>query len=144
MKEFQSTHGTLLVLQRGEELIETLEQYASKQQLSAAWLSALGGSGSVTIAWYDIDTKQYLNKTYSAALEITNLTGNMSIVDGKPFWHIHGTFAGRDYTAVGGHVKSLTVGLTCEVLMTPLDAPLSRQHDDDTGLMLLCQPSSES
>lgn len=138
MKEFRNNHGTVLVLQRSEELIETLERYATEQQLTAAWLSALGGSGSVTIAWYDIATKQYIDKTYSDAMEIANLTGNLAIVDGKPFWHIHGTFAGNDYATVGGHIKSLTIGLTCEILVTPLETPMTRRHDNETGLKLLC------
>lgn len=140
MKEFRSAQGTVLVLQRGEELIETLGRYASEQELSAAWLSGLGGAGSITISWYDITKKTYKDYSFDGALEILSLSGNLSIVDGEPFWHIHGSFAGLDYAAVGGHVKSLTVGLTCEVMITPLDTPMTRQYDDTTGLNLLCHP----
>ena len=31
----------------------------------------------------------------------------------------------------------MTVGLTCELLITPLDTPLTRTFDDETGLKLL-------
>ena len=38
-------------------------------------------------------------------------------------------------------MKEMTVGLTCELLVTPLDAPLTRRFDDETGLKLLDKTS---
>lgn len=138
MKQFESSNRTVLVLERGNELVATLTAYTRERGLTQAWLaSGLGGASSMTIAWYDLETKSYVDKTYDEAMEISSLSGNLSMVDGEPFWHIHGTFAGRDYSAVAGHVQSLTVGLTCELLITPLESPMSRTLDEDTGLKLL-------
>lgn len=137
MKRFDSDTQTVLVLKRGEEIVETLTKYVSENHLTAAWISGLGGASSITIAWYDITTKKYIDRTIDDALEILNLTGNISIKDNEPFLHLHGTFAGSDYGAVGGHVKSLTVGLTCEIVLTKLIAPLTRNYDGETGLHLL-------
>lgn len=138
MKQFQNSNATVLVLKRGEELIQTLTDYAREHGLTQAWLaSGLGGASSVTIAWYELAKESYIDKTYDDAMEISSLSGNLSMVDGQPFWHIHGTFAGQDYAAVAGHVKSLTVGLTCELLITLLETPMTRALDEDTGLKLL-------
>ena len=114
-----------------------LAEYAREHGLKAAWVSGLGGVGTVTLGFYDIETKSYEWKVFDTPLEILNLSGNLAVVDGKPFWHVHGTFGGRDYQVIGGHVKELVVGLTCELLVTPLDTPLARTFDEETGLKLL-------
>ena len=137
MKEFAASNGTVLVIRKGEEAMSRITEYAREHHLKAAWVSGLGGAGTVTLGFYDIETKSYEWKVFDTPLEILNLSGNLAVVDGKPFWHVHGTFGGRDYQVIGGHVKELVVGLTCELLVTPLHTPLTRTFDDETGLKLL-------
>lgn len=137
MKSFKNMGGSVLVLKRGENLIEQLSLYAVENDLGAAWIYGLGGAASITISWYDLEKKVYKDKRFES-VEILSLTGNLSVVDRAPFWHIHGSFSGSDYKTVGGHVQSLTVGPTCEIYLTPLDTPMSRQPDSTTGLKLLC------
>ncbi len=137
MQQYSNTNGNLVVINRGEELIAQLTEYAQERKLNSAWISGLGGSGSVTLEFYNILTKEYEWKKFNVPMEILNLTGNLSWVDGEPFWHVHGTFSGRDLHALGGHVKELVIGLTCEILITPLNTPLTRVFDDETGLKLL-------
>lgn len=139
MKVYSSEQGDIVVLQRGEELHATLSQYASERGLKSAWVSGLGGSGPVTLGFYDIATKQYEWKEFEGPLEITSLTGNMTIVDGEPFWHIHGTFGVRDFSTISGHVKQMIVGLTCELHITPHPTTLTREFDEETGLKLVVQ-----
>jgi len=137
MQEFSDANGNLLIINRGEEVIGQLVKYAKDKNITSAWLSGLGGSGTVTLGFYAIETKEYKWKEFNEPMEILNLTGNLSWVDGEPFWHVHGTFSGPQLQAVGGHVKELMVGLTCELHITPLDTPLTRVFDDETGLKLL-------
>ena len=132
-----SRPSSVVVVQRGEELHAALNAYAREHGLQGAWMQGLGGSGTVTLGFYDIETKTYEWNTFNTPLEIVNLTGDLTIVDGEPFWHVHGTFGTREYQAIGGHVKELVVGLTCEILVTPLDAALTRTFDDETGLKLI-------
>lgn len=138
MKLKPSSSSHLLVLKRGQSLMEQLNDFASQHQLTSAWVSGLGGSGTVTLGFYDIDQRDYDWRQYNQPLEILNLTGNLAIVDDQPWWHIHGVFSGPDFQAVGGHVRDLTVGLTVELHITPLDANMTREYDDTTGLKLLC------
>lgn len=137
MKQFSSNHSDLLVIERGEEVHERLTQYAQSAHLPSAWISGLGGASSVTLGYYALETKQYQWKTFDEPLEIVNLTGDLSWVEGEPFWHIHGTFSGSDFQAISGHVKELVIGLTGELHITPLDASLTRLPDEATGLRLL-------
>lgn len=138
MKRIDTSGSTILILERGEELQESLATFASESGLKSAWLSGQGGAMKVTLGFYDIESKTYQWQEFDEPLEIVSLTGNLSLSDGEPFWHIHGVFSDRDYRAVGGHVKSMTVGLTGELHITPISPGLHRDRRDDlTGLKLI-------
>ena len=138
MKKHSSPQGDAVILGRGEELLSALEAYAREGALQSAWLqSGLGGASGVTLSFYDLETKTYIDKTFDQPLEIVSLTGNLSMVDGEPFWHIHGVFGTRDYQTISGHVKQLPIALTSELFITPLALELTRTYDDETGLKLI-------
>jgi len=139
MQQFDHTNTHLLVLAKSEELIENLDTFALKQKPKSAWLCGLGGSQKLTLGFYDPQKREYEWTEYHEPLEILSLQGNLSWIDGKPFWHIHGVFSGKDDKAIGGHVKELQVGLTGELFITPMPTPLTRLFDDETGLKLLAQ-----
>lgn len=138
MKQFSNQSGDVVVLKRGEELHAVLQAYAKEHDLKSAWLTGLGGSGQMALGYYNLKSQSYEWRGFSDEHEILNLTGNLSIVDDEPFWHIHGTFGGDDFRAIGGHVRELVVGLTCELHITRLDTPMTRMYDKETGLKLLC------
>lgn len=125
-------------MERGQELHELLGNYARKHDVKSAWLNGLGGAGHVTLGYYNLNKKEYEWREFDENLEILSLQGNLAIVDGEPFWHIHGVFGGSDYQTVGGHVKQLTISLTGELHITPLDTSITRRFDDVTGLKLVC------
>jgi uncharacterized protein len=135
MKRIDASDSTVLILERGEELQESLLAFALESGLKSAWLSGLGGTMKATLGFYNLETKSYKWREFDEPLEIVSLTGNLSLTDGEPFWHIHGVFSGRDFQAVGGHVKSMTIGLTGELHIIPISPKLHRDHI--TGLKLI-------
>lgn len=137
MRHIQTDESSVLVLERGEELHASLEAFAVDSGLKSAWVSGLGGADKAILGFYDIATKEYVWSEFDEPLEIVSLTGNLSIVEGKPFWHVHGVFSGRNFQTVGGHVKKLVIGLTGELHITPFNTSVSRKHDETTGLKLL-------
>lgn len=137
MKEFTNEHSNLIVLKLGEELHETLGNYAREHGLKSAWVEGIGSASHMTLGYYKLGEKQYSWKDFSETHEILSLQGNLAWVDDEPVWHIHGVFGNSDFNTVGGHVKELTVGPTCELHITPLETPLTRVFDDETGLKLL-------
>lgn len=116
-----------------------LETIARERNLTSAWVNIIGGASSVTLGYYNPETREYQWTDFTEPLEILGLTGNLAIVGGKPMWHIHGTFGRTDSSVLGGHVRSCTIGLTGEVALTPIDTKLTRIYDDETGLNLLAQ-----
>ncbi len=124
-------------LSKGEQLVASLTSLVKKEDIQGAWISGLGGSLSVELGFYQLDTKYYDWKIFDQLLEITSLQGNVSWVDGEPKLHIHGSFSDEKMCGLGGHVKELTVSGTCEIKLDVIDVSLSRRHDEAIGLDLL-------
>ena len=138
MQKYSNPNGDILILERGEELIASLERYAGESSLKGAWLqSGVGGSADVTLSFYDLSSRKYIDKTFDEPLEILSLQGNLAWVEDKPFWHVHGVFGTKEYETIGGHIKKCEVALTGELLIIPLETEMTRLYDETTGLKLL-------
>jgi predicted DNA-binding protein with PD1-like motif len=134
---FDAPSGThLLVLRKGEELMQVLGEFAVSAGLTSGWVDIVGGASGATLGFYEPVSKQYQWRELAEPLEITGLHGNLAWVDDRPMWHVHGTFSRADFSVLGGHVKTCTIGLTGEVLLTPREVALTREYDEETGLKL--------
>lgn len=128
----------ILRLDKGERLSEAIQAFLSTQNITSAWIDVLGGATEVELGFYALDTKAYRWQRYAKTLEITGLHGNIALDQGnKPVLHLHGTFADEAYQVIGGHVRELVVGGTCEILLQALGTQLHRAHDDQVGLNTL-------
>ena len=126
-------------LDKGERLSEAMELFfAAYPQLDGALVSGIGGAQEMTLGFYDLDAKEYRWRTFTGLYEITSLSGMIALdASSKLTYHLHGTFGSRDYQVIGGHVKDLVVGGTCELFIHRTYQPLRRRHDDATGLDIL-------
>ncbi|HJP81111.1 MAG TPA: PPC domain-containing DNA-binding protein [Candidatus Saccharimonadales bacterium] len=128
--------------ERGEQLITSLTDFIKKQDIKASWINGLGGSQWVELGFYNLDTKEYQWKRFNELMEITSLQGNIAWMENEPVIHMHGTLSREDYQAIGGHVRELEVGGTCELhLHTIFGDRLPRSKDATTGLSLLSLPN---
>ena len=141
MKYYQDGQKYIVVLKKGEDLMEGLGQFCKGAGVSEAWLQGLGAALSVELGYYHLDEQEYKWRKFDGPLEITGLNGNIVQKDGQPVFHIHASLSGPDYGAIGGHVKSLTVAGTCEMLVHKTDTKLTRTHDEQVGLDLLSPAS---
>lgn len=124
-------------LKSGSKLPEEVVALAKKEKISTALLSAIGGVDELRVAYFNHGTKKYEDHDYHEELEVTSLLGNVTIKDGKPFVHIHGTFGRRDMSVVGGHVVSATVHPLLELVVTPTTNKAVRRFDDEVGLSVI-------
>lgn len=90
-----------------------------------------------SLSWYDLQTKEYETTEVEENLEITSLTGNIAVVESQIFAHTHGVFGKRDLTTIAGHVNSMRISATCEVLLHVLPGSIEREYDEETGLKLM-------
>ncbi len=133
----QSNNNILLRFDTGEDVVAVLSVYCKENTITAASFSALGASKDTTLAYYNLDTKQYEDHTFTEDLEILNLSGNIAVMDNKHIIHCHGVFGRKDCSTIGGHIKKLIVSATCEMFITRMEGKHERAYDEQTGLNLL-------
>lgn len=138
MKFTADGYNWIVRLEKGESLIDQLSNFAEQNDIPSCWVSIIGACEKVELGYYDLHQQKYHWQTIDELMEITGIQGNLAWDNDKPVFHLHGNFSKDDLSVVGGHVKSLIVGGTCEVFLHRwYGDKLTRQTDDQTGLELL-------
>lgn len=127
----------LLRLDKGEEIIQSLIEFADKQKIGFASVSGIGAARRVRLAIFDTKNKKYAERDFQGDLEIVSLLGNVTMADGMPRIHLHAAITGDDLNVHGGHLISATVSVTCELVLTASGEKVGRKKDGETGLMLI-------
>ena len=124
-------------LSHGADLLEELTAICKDKNFQLGSIEAIGAVQKAAIEFYDQTKREYQIISINKPLEITNLTGNISIKDGAPFVHAHVTLADASGRACGGHLAAGTIVFACEFILEIFDgATLKREFDQDTGLSL--------
>lgn len=134
-----TTDASIIIFRfdKNEDAIKGLVKFCVEQNIHAAHFTGLGACGSVTLSYYDLKKKKYLDKKFEEDLEIVNLTGNVAKLKKETVIHAHGVFGDKKYQTIGGHVKELIVSATCEIHLLVLKGKMKRGYDKKTGLNLL-------
>ena len=138
MEWIELKEGFFIRLDRGEEVIGTLTEFAKKRGLLAGFIQGIGGIGNVTLGYFDREEKKYTKKTLAGNFELVSLLGNISLLRDEPFIHAHAVVSGPDFGALSGHLFSAEITLTGEFLLRPISRGIQRHPDPETGLNLLC------
>jgi predicted DNA-binding protein with PD1-like motif len=126
-----------LVFDKGEEVKESLLEFAGANRLSAAYISAIGAFSEVTLGYFQRPSKTYKEIPIREQVEVLSLSGNITMKNGKSGLHAHVVVGKSDGTAHGGHFLQAKVWPTLEMIVSETPAHLRRVQDDETGLALL-------
>jgi uncharacterized protein len=126
-----------LRLERGERIVEALTAFCARAKIAAASFSGLGTCRNAEIGFFHIEAGAYAFRTFPEDCEITALTGNVNLVDGKPHVHAHIVLGDSLFRSWSGHLKEAEVLATCEIVLTRLKGTLVRKRDKKSGLNLL-------
>jgi hypothetical protein len=137
MKFCKSHAGYFLRLERGEDVPGTIAKFIAQQKLGGAFFTGLGAVEGVKLGYYDLHQRKYLDRDYPGDVELANMTGNVTYVDGEPFTHAHATIMTADFETFSGHLFSARVAVTVEVNLVATDHRIVREQDDETGLKLM-------
>ncbi len=137
MKQKKFGNYFVLRIEKGEDIIEALKRFASETKIFSAFFFGLGVGQDLELGFFDAAKKDYRRKKFNGEYEFTSLSGNISRFTEEPAIHCHVTITDQEFHAVGGHLFSAVIPATCEVIILPLDEPLIRFEDDQTGLRLL-------
>lgn len=139
MRFLATDKGHTIKLERGEELISTLTRFCADEGVRNAVFQGIGAVERVEIGYYDLGKREYYFKKDEGVFEVAAMQGNVALVDGKPFIHVHAVLSRCDESlaCIGAHIKEAYVAVTLEIFMTPLDTSIERTLDEGIGLKLL-------
>jgi predicted DNA-binding protein with PD1-like motif len=127
----------VLRLPHGSDLYGEITSYVVDNGIEAATVTFLGAVQRASLRCYDQERKEYRDFVIDQRLEVVAGVGNVSLLEGTPFLHIHAAFADEQGQAVGGHVNTGTVVFALEAAVQVLEGePPVRLPDDCTGLNL--------
>jgi len=128
-------HSFLIKIEFKESLIQSLKDFAQKNNINFAVFYGIGSLNWANIAFYDLKNKKYLSKRFNESLEIISMLGNVSTMNESKVIHAHVCLGRRDYSTIGGHLEEGEV-ISCEIIMKTYDIALKREKDKITGLNL--------
>lgn len=129
-------------LEKGADIIQSLEKFCVEKKIQAAWVNVIGALDRGTISYYDQREKKYHHQPLAGEYEIVSCSGNISLKEGKPFAHLHIALSDTDYQTWGGHLWPGTVSVfAAEFVLFELSGNdpagvLERCEDVETGLAL--------
>ncbi len=142
MKSITIGEKTILRLDKGDELFSALTEKwtAIFEQDGACFgtVEGIGGCDEVEVGIFDPVAKRYVVHKREGMLELVSLNGNLTEMDGKPFFHLHAVFAYHDEDGkpqtLSGHLLKAHIGLTAEIVITRIDARVTRRFDEPLGI----------
>ncbi|MBN2340356.1 MAG: DNA-binding protein [Deltaproteobacteria bacterium] len=132
---FAATH--VLRFDKNDEVVETLTRYCRDHAVTLGTVSAIGAAGEITVGYFNTSEKKYHSQTFTGDLEITNISGNISTMNGDVYIHLHITFADEQCNAKAGHLNRAVVSGTLEMFINETDDSVDRAFSDSIGLNLL-------
>jgi len=104
-------------LDRGESVNQTLKKYCVENNIKCARIHGLGALEKVELGYYDYHSDHYKTKVFEDEYELLSMEGNISMMEGEPFVHLHVSLSDGDFNAIGGHMFDGVVAVTLECWM---------------------------
>lgn len=133
-KKFGSVYAVRM--DKGEEILAKLREFAEKENVSFARVSAIGAVGSFTAGVFDTTTKRYRANDFEGNFEIVSLTGTVDRMNGAFYAHLHMSAGNEKGEVFGGHLNRAVVSATCEMIVSLIDGGIDRRFDEEVGLNL--------
>jgi len=128
----------VLVLDPDEEAASAINEFATREGIGAASLTAIGAFKRATTGWFDVASKVYRKNVVPDQCEVLSLVGDIAVGDdGKPAVHVHVVLGMRDGSTRGGHFLDGIVNPTLEVTVVESPAQLRRRSRPEIGLALI-------
>jgi len=134
-KKFEDKY--ILRLNKGDEILESLESLVKKENIRLASVTGIGALGKAEIGLFNSRKKKYFSKVFQEDMEIVSLNGNISEMNGEPYLHLHIALADESLKLVGGHLNYGLISLTGEIIVDTIKGEIDREFDEEVGLNLI-------
>jgi predicted DNA-binding protein with PD1-like motif len=124
-------------LRKGEDLVTELTRVCRENGITRGSIQVIGAMERASLGYYHQDTREYETHAIDHHVEILAGIGNVSLLDGETFVHLHLTLGDDKCRSFGGHAMTGNIIFAAEAVIAeiPGDA-LNRVYDEPTGLKL--------
>ena len=123
-------------IEKGEEVLSKLKELCLNENIRLGSISGLGAANEVEIGLFNTETKEYKTTVMKGMFEITSLIGNITRKDDEVYLHCHINFSDASLQTFGGHLVSVKISATSEIIVTAIDGEVNRRFDENIGLIL--------
>ncbi len=128
----------ILRFDKDEDVLLGLKEFCSQSGITAGWFSGIGAANRVQLLYYSNEQKDYQRPGVELHnVEIVSLSGNIAVINNEVMLHCHGVFSDDHMTPSAGHVSTLVVSVTCEVVLQAVTGVINRQLDKNFNLKLM-------
>jgi hypothetical protein len=124
-------------IDKGEEIVDQLKTICKKLDIKLGSIVGIGATDKITISLLNTKTKKYQSKEFTGDHEIAPLVGNITVMNGEVYLHLHVTICNVEHKALGGHLTSAVSSATFEGIIDIIEGQVTREYNDDVGLNLL-------
>ena len=121
---------------KGEEIISCLKSVCEGENVTLAYVSAIGAVGEFTVGVFSPKDKTYRANNFEGDYEIVSLTGTVTTKEGQFYAHLHMSAGDENGKVFGGHLNSAKISATCEVVIFIMDGRVERAFSEEVGLNL--------
>ena len=123
-------------IDKGEELVSTLNKFCEDNGIKLGTIQGIGASDKVVIGIFNTKTKEYKSTEMIGDFELAPVIGNITTKDGKVYLHLHANIADENHRSFGGHLNSAIISGTFECKIETTEGKIERKFDEDVGLNL--------
>lgn len=118
----------------GVQLHQAYRAFAREHGVRAAVINAgIGMLRDPELGFYD--GKQYHKERLRGEFELVSTQGNLALLDGEPFTHLHVSVAGLDHVARAGHLFEGAVHIAHEGAVRALEGVELRRAREPGGVL---------
>ena len=133
-KRFENT--VFARIDKGEEIVETLKTICEKEDITLAYVNAIGAVGDFTVGVFKTAEKQYDSIRFQGDFEIVSLSGSVTQMNGAHYSHLHMSAGDENGHVFGGHLNKAVVSATCEMVICIANGAVDRRFSEEIGLNL--------
>jgi predicted DNA-binding protein with PD1-like motif len=127
-----------VIMDPGDEVLSSVKDFANREHISAAQITAIGALSDVVLKYFDWDKRDYRDIPVREQVEVASLIGDVALdPHGEPAVHIHLVVGRKDGSALAGHLGEAHVRPTLEVIIDEQPSYLQKTSDPETGLALI-------
>lgn len=127
-------HIYIVSIENHSNIVEALTDFIQNQNIRAGEVTGIGAVSEATLRFFNPATKKYVDTTFKEQMEVTNISGNVSEIEGKQTLHLHITLGRQDYTALAGHLLEAKIQGAGEFIFYPLATRVVKIKNEETGI----------